>query len=98
MLEYGQEMAQFKIQIDASVEDGIEQARSRLPKRMRVWRLRGVRKADPRQATTWSPTVRSSMRKCQEIIDKENKNASLFNRRASKDSQLRLGTCFGNLY
>jgi len=75
-------------QIDASVEDGIQQARSRLPKGESLTHCEECDKEIPQARREAVPGVRLCV-KCQEMIDKENKTASLFNRRGSKDSQLR---------
>jgi RNA polymerase-binding transcription factor DksA len=68
-------------QIDASVEDGIQQVRSRLPK--------GESLAHCEECDKEIPQARREAVPGQEIVDKENKAFNLFNRRGSKDSQLR---------
>ncbi|MBP25816.1 DksA/TraR family C4-type zinc finger protein [Methylophaga sp.] len=75
-------------QIDASVEDGIQQARSRLPKGESLTHCEECEKEILQARREAVPGVRLCV-KCQEIIDKENKAFNLFNRRGSKDSQLR---------
>lgn len=75
-------------QIDASVEDGIQQARSRLPKGEGLNHCEECEKEIPQARRKAVPGVRLCVT-CQEIIDKENKAYTLFNRRGSKDSQLR---------
>ncbi|MDX1750953.1 MAG: DksA/TraR family C4-type zinc finger protein [Methylophaga sp.] len=75
-------------QIDASVEDGIQQARSRLPKGESLTHCEECEKEIPKARREAVPGVRLCVQ-CQEMIDKENKAFNLFNRRGSKDSQLR---------
>ncbi|AFI83641.1 DksA/TraR family C4-type zinc finger protein [Methylophaga nitratireducenticrescens] len=75
-------------QIDASVEDGIQQVRSRLPKGESLTHCEECEKEIPLARREAVPGVRLCV-KCQEMIDKENKALNLFNRRGSKDSQLR---------
>lgn len=75
-------------QIDASVEDAIQQARSRLPKGESLTHCEECDAAIPQGRREAIPGVRLCV-KCQEVVDKENKAISLFNRRGSKDSQLR---------
>ena len=75
-------------QIDASVEDAVKQARDSLPKGESLTHCEECDKAIPQARREAIPGVRLCV-KCQEIIDKENKAAGLFNRRGSKDSQLR---------
>lgn len=75
-------------QIDASVEDGIQQARSRLPKGEGLNHCEECENEIPQARRKAVPGVRLCVT-CQEIIDKENKAFTLFNRRGSKDSQLR---------
>ena len=75
-------------QIDASVEDAIERARSRLPRgeSLRHCEECGTAIPDPRRQAV--PGVRLCVG-CQEIRDKDQKSAAGYNRRGSKDSQLR---------
>ena len=75
-------------QIDASIEDAIEQARSRLPKGESLTHCEECDADIPQGRREAIPGVRLCV-KCQEVIDKENKAINLFNRRGSKDSQLR---------
>lgn len=75
-------------QIDASVEDGVQQVRSRLPKGESLTHCEECDKEIPQARREAVPGVRLCV-KCQEMIDKKNKTANLFNRRGSKDSQLR---------
>lgn len=75
-------------QIDASVEDAIQQARSNLPKGESLTHCEECDKDIPEARRQAIPGVRLCVQ-CQEEIDNENKAAGLFNRRGSKDSQLR---------
>lgn len=75
-------------QIDASVEDAIQQARSNLPKGESLTHCEECDKEIPEARRKAIPGVRLCVQ-CQEEIDNENKAAGLFNRRGSKDSQLR---------
>jgi phage/conjugal plasmid C-4 type zinc finger TraR family protein len=75
-------------QIDASISDEISRARSRLP------RGESARECDecgtpiPEARRLAVPGVRLCVA-CQENSDREHRAASLYNRRGSKDSQLR---------
>ncbi|EMR13722.1 hypothetical protein MPL1_03363 [Methylophaga lonarensis MPL] len=75
-------------QIDASVEDAINQARARLPKGESLTHCEECDAIIPQARREAIPGVRLCV-KCQEVIDRENKASHLFNRRGSKDSQLR---------
>jgi phage/conjugal plasmid C-4 type zinc finger TraR family protein len=75
-------------QIDASVEDAVQQARSRLPKGESLTHCEECEAKIPEARRQAIPGVRLCVQ-CQEEIDRENKAAGLFNRRGSKDSQLR---------
>jgi phage/conjugal plasmid C-4 type zinc finger TraR family protein len=75
-------------QIDASVEDAISQARARLPSGESLSHCEECDAKIPQARRKAIPGVRLCV-KCQEAIDRENKAAHLFNRRGSKDSQLR---------
>ncbi len=75
-------------QIDASVEDAIQQARSRLPKGESLTHCEECEAKIPEARRQAIPGVRFCVH-CQEEIDRANKAAGLFNRRGSKDSQLR---------
>jgi phage/conjugal plasmid C-4 type zinc finger TraR family protein len=75
-------------QIDASVEDAVQQARSRLPQGESLSHCEECDKAIPEARRLAIPGVRFCVA-CQEIIDQENAAAGRMNRRASKDSQLR---------
>lgn len=75
-------------QIDASVEDAVQQARSRLPKGDSLSHCEECEAKIPEARRQAIPGVRLCVQ-CQEEIDRENKAAGMFNRRGSKDSQLR---------
>lgn len=75
-------------QIDASVEDAISQARSRLPKGESLKYCEECDTEIPQGRREAVPGVRLCVN-CQQMIDEENKASQLFNRRGSKDSQLR---------
>ena len=75
-------------QIDASVEDAVAQARSRLGKGESLRHCEECEKPIPEARRHAVPGVRLCV-VCQEEQDKEQQSLSGFNRRASKDSQLR---------
>lgn len=75
-------------QIDASVEDAVSAVRGRLPKGESLTHCEECEAEIPQARREAIPGVRLCVQ-CQEEIDKENKAAGLFNRRGSKDSQLR---------
>jgi phage/conjugal plasmid C-4 type zinc finger TraR family protein len=75
-------------QIDASVEDAVSAVRGRLPKGESLKHCEECEKEIPQARREAIPGVRLCVQ-CQEEVDKENKAAGLFNRRGSKDSQLR---------
>lgn len=75
-------------QIDASVEDAVQLARNNLPKGESLTHCEECDKKIPEARREAIPGVRLCVQ-CQEEIDNENKAAGLFNRRGSKDSQLR---------
>jgi len=75
-------------QIDATVNDGVQRARQQLrqgPGRERCEECDAPIPAGRRQAV---PGVRLCVA-CQQAQDAEQRSASLYNRRGSKDSQLR---------
>ena len=75
-------------QIDATVEDAVRRARSKLasgPSRARCEECDAVIPQARRDAV---PGVRLCVA-CQEALDRDQRNASGYNRRGSKDSQLR---------
>ncbi len=75
-------------QIDATVEDGIKHARDQLPKGESLRSCEECDAAIPEARREAVPGVRLCIN-CQAELDKENKKASGYNRRGSKDSQLR---------
>jgi phage/conjugal plasmid C-4 type zinc finger TraR family protein len=75
-------------QIDASVEDAVQQARSRLPRGNSLSHCEECGAAIPRARREAVPGVRFCIT-CQENIDRQENAAGGINRRASKDSQLR---------
>lgn len=74
-------------QIDASVEDAVELARSRLPKGESLLRCEECDAEIPAGRREAIPGVRLCI-KCQSELD-ETQHLGGFNRRGSKDSQLR---------
>lgn len=75
-------------QIDASVEDAVELARSRLPKGESLSHCEECGEAIPRARREAVPGVRFCIT-CQSEIDERDAALNSFNRRGSKDSQLR---------
>lgn len=75
-------------QIDATVDDAIERARKQLPRGPGKVRCEECDKKIPAARRKAIPGVRLCVR-CQETQDKEAANFALYNRRGSKDSQLR---------
>ncbi len=75
-------------QIDASIEDAIQRARSRLPRGESLGQCEECGEAIPVARRKAVPGVRLCI-SCQESADKEQVNVSGYNRRGSKDSQLR---------
>ena len=75
-------------QIDASVEDAVELARSRLPKGESLTHCEECGNEIPQARREAIDGVRLCVG-CQQEIDREQASQSGFNRRASKDSQLR---------
>ena len=75
-------------QIDATVKDGIERARRALPKGPSLTRCEECEKPIPLARQKAVPGVRLCVA-CQEAHDAEQSAASGYNRRGSKDSQLR---------
>ena len=75
-------------QIDASIEDAIQRARSRLPGGKSRDRCEECGEAIPEARRKAMPGVRLCIN-CQEAEDKKQVNISGYNRRGSKDSQLR---------
>ncbi|WP_256645046.1 DksA/TraR family C4-type zinc finger protein [Thermomonas paludicola] len=75
-------------QIDATVNDAIARARSRLPSGPGLDRCEECDAAIPEARRRAIPGVRLCVA-CQEARDREEASASSYNRRGSKDSQLR---------
>jgi phage/conjugal plasmid C-4 type zinc finger TraR family protein len=75
-------------QIDASVEDAIERARSQLPRGESLRHCEECDAAIPEARRQAVPGVRLCIA-CQEAVDQEQQIKSGYNRRGSKDSQLR---------
>jgi phage/conjugal plasmid C-4 type zinc finger TraR family protein len=75
-------------QIDATVEDAIKHARDQLPKGESLRNCVECDATIPEARREAVPGVRLCIA-CQTELDKENKKSSGYNRRGSKDSQLR---------
>lgn len=75
-------------QIDATVKEGIERARRALPKGPSLTRCEECEKPIPLARQKAVPGVRLCVA-CQEAADAEGQGAATYNRRGSKDSQLR---------
>jgi len=75
-------------QIDASVEDAIELARSRLPRGESLHHCEECNDAIPQARRKAIPGVRLCV-SCQSDLDEQQARLGGFNRRGSKDSQLR---------
>ena len=75
-------------QIDATVEDAIKRARSRLPQGPGLARCEECDAPIPEARRKAMPGVRLCV-PCQEAEDRDAHAASGYNRRGSKDSQLR---------
>ena len=75
-------------QIDATVKDAIERARSLLPQGPGLERCESCDVPIPQARREAVPGVRLCVA-CQELRDREQGQASGYNRRGSKDSQLR---------
>ncbi len=75
-------------QIDATVRDGIERARNRLGQGPGLTQCEQCDAAIPEARRKAVPGVRLCVT-CQEAEDREQADASGYNRRGSKDSQLR---------
>ena len=75
-------------QIDASIEDAIQHARSRLPRGESLVQCEKCGEIIPEARRKAVPGVRLCIC-CQEAEDKQRVNSSGYNRRGSKDSQLR---------
>jgi len=75
-------------QIDASVQDAVERARSRLPSGKGLSRCEECDAAIPEARRQAVPGVRLCI-SCQSELDRKQEARSSYNRRANKDSQLR---------
>ncbi|HSH44093.1 MAG TPA: DksA/TraR family C4-type zinc finger protein [Arenicellales bacterium] len=75
-------------QIDASVQDAVELARSRLPRGESLERCAECDAAIPQARREAIPGVRLCVT-CQSELDKSYAASAGYNRRGSKDSQLR---------
>ncbi len=75
-------------QIDASINDAVEQARERMPKGDSLTHCEECDVEIPQARREAVPGVRLCVH-CQSQLDDEEKDLQLFNRRGSKDSQLR---------
>jgi phage/conjugal plasmid C-4 type zinc finger TraR family protein len=75
-------------QIDASIEDAVKLARSRIPEGESLTHCKECNAAIPEARRKIIPGVRLCV-KCQEEHDKDETVYSTINRRGSKDSQLR---------
>lgn len=75
-------------QIDATIEDAIKRARSELPSGESLLDCVECDASIPQARRQAIPGVRLCI-PCQEVHDKEQKDISGYNRRGSKDSQLR---------
>jgi len=75
-------------QIDASVDDAVRQARERLPRGTSASHCDECEKQIPERRRMAVSGVRLCLA-CQEEADEHNAAAAGFNRRGSKDSQLR---------
>ena len=75
-------------QIDATIEDGVKHVRSQLPRGASLERCEECRNSIPPARREAVPGVRLCVA-CQTEHDKETVELSSYNRRGSKDSQLR---------
>ena len=75
-------------QIDASVGDAVKLARSRLPEGEGCTHCEECEDAIPEARRKAIPGVRLCVR-CQSNLEKQQTTPTVFNRRGSKDSQLR---------
>ncbi len=75
-------------QIDATIEDAVARARSQMPRGKSLKHCKECDAAIPEARRTAIPGVRLCV-SCQAEHDKEQVNLSGYNRRGSKDSQLR---------
>jgi len=75
-------------QIDASVSEAVELAKSRLPSGVSLSHCEECEEAIPEARRKAVPGVRLCI-SCQSELEKQQKNVGSYNRRGSKDSQLR---------
>lgn len=75
-------------QIDASVEDAVKLARSHLPKGESLSQCEECDAEIPQARREAVPGIRLCVN-CQSMLDEQQANHNSFNRRGSKDSQLR---------
>jgi phage/conjugal plasmid C-4 type zinc finger TraR family protein len=75
-------------QIDATVESGVQLAKSRLPGGESLTHCEECEVAIPEARRKAMPGVRYCVR-CQSELEKSQKPVTLYNRRGSKDSQLK---------
>ena len=75
-------------QIDASVSEAVELAKSRLPSGVSLSHCEECEEAIPGARRKAVPGVRLCI-SCQSELEKQQKNVGSYNRRGSKDSQLR---------
>lgn len=75
-------------QIDATVDDAIKRARSKLPSGLGLERCEECDAPIPEARRKAVPGVRLCVQ-CQQALDREESESSAYNRRGSKDSQLR---------
>ena len=75
-------------QIDATIDDAVNRARSQLPRGKSLSHCEECDAAIPQARREAIPGVRLCV-SCQEVHDKEQVVRSGYNRRGSKDSQLR---------
>lgn len=75
-------------QIDASVEDAVERARSRLPRGESLTHCEECSATIPEARREAVPGVRLCVA-CQSELDRADRAHAAYNRRGSKDSQLR---------
>ncbi|MHB8907691.1 MAG: DksA/TraR family C4-type zinc finger protein [Syntrophales bacterium] len=75
-------------QIDATVESGVQLAKSRLPEGVSLTHCEECEAAIPEARRKAMPGVRCCVR-CQSELEKKQKTLALYNRRGNKDSQLK---------
>jgi phage/conjugal plasmid C-4 type zinc finger TraR family protein len=75
-------------QIDASVQDAVEEARRRLPAGESRTHCEGCEEPIPEARRKAVPGVRLCV-DCQSELEEQQTNQTLYNRRGSKDSQLK---------